>query len=364
MHKVLLVVFGCCIFSVTFGQSDSNEVQNNFRLYIDTYYGAQFGLFNTDQKELPDFIFSHHRHNEVNLNLGLLHFSHNSNRVRGNFGVMAGTYANRNLADEPGVLKNIYEANAGVRLTENHALWLDMGVMESHIGFESAITQEQNFMTRSILAENSPYYSAGVDLNYTTANEKFLFSLLALNGWQTIAQENTGSFPAVGHRFYYQPNEALSINSSSYFGREQTAHGLRNRIFHNLYAKIENEAKGINAIFGLDYGLQRDSSSGWNEWVGVVMEAKKELFNHFAFASRLEYFYDAGNTIIPYGTFGLFENIGATLSIAYAPVDNVLLRLESRNYIADGAYYRMGEEISPSFWYVGFALLLRVNWGL
>jgi hypothetical protein len=320
-------------------------------------------LFNTDQKELPDFIFSHHRHNEVNLNLGLFHFSHTSNSVRGNFGLMAGTYGNRNLADEPGVLKNIYEANAGVRLTENHALWLDMGVMESHIGFESAITQEQNFMTRSILAENSPYYSAGIDLNYTTADNKLLFSILALNGWQTIAKENSAPFPAIGHRLFYKPNAVFSMNSSSYLGREQTANGLRNRIFHNLYAKIENDTKGLNAIFGLDYGLQRDSFSGWNEWVGAVMEAKKELFNHFAIASRLEYFYDAGNTIIPYGTLGLFENVGTTLSLEYAPVDNALLRLESRNYIADGDYYHMGEEMSTSFWYVGFSFMLKVNWG-
>jgi hypothetical protein len=37
MHKLLLVGLVFWITSNSFGQNDSSEVKNNFRLYVDTY---------------------------------------------------------------------------------------------------------------------------------------------------------------------------------------------------------------------------------------------------------------------------------------------------------------------------------------
>jgi hypothetical protein len=62
-------------------------------------------------------VYSFNRHNEVNLNLGFLRGSYNTDNVRANLALMVGTYANANLAAETGVLKNIYEANAGVKIS-------------------------------------------------------------------------------------------------------------------------------------------------------------------------------------------------------------------------------------------------------
>eukprot|EP01035_Chromulina_nebulosa_P056617 gene56617-77590_t len=39
--------------------------------------------------------------------------------------LMAGTYANANLGAETGVLKNILEANIGIKISKNKNLWLD-----------------------------------------------------------------------------------------------------------------------------------------------------------------------------------------------------------------------------------------------
>jgi hypothetical protein len=50
---------------------------------------------------------------------------------------MVGTYPQYNLASEQPLLKNIYEANIGVKISKKHNLWIDMGIMPSHIGFES-----------------------------------------------------------------------------------------------------------------------------------------------------------------------------------------------------------------------------------
>jgi hypothetical protein len=40
--------------------------------------------------------------------------------------------------------------------------------MPSHIGFESAIGKDCATLTRSILADNSPYYEAGVKIDITS----------------------------------------------------------------------------------------------------------------------------------------------------------------------------------------------------
>ena len=80
---------------------------------------------------------------------------------------MTGNYARYNLSGEPDWAKYIYEANVGFRLSKKQNIWIDAGIMPSHIGFESAISADCWTLTRNILAENSPYYESGVKLGYT-----------------------------------------------------------------------------------------------------------------------------------------------------------------------------------------------------
>lgn len=47
-----------------------------------------------------------------------------------------------NYVAELGVLKNIYEANVGIKISKTHNLWLDAGIMSFHIGSESAISKD------------------------------------------------------------------------------------------------------------------------------------------------------------------------------------------------------------------------------
>ena len=127
--------------------------------YLETYYGYDFNQPVDNNR--PNFVYSHNRHNEVNLNLGFIKANYDSEKVRSNLAFMTGTYANANLAAEPGVLKNIFEANAGLKLSKNENLWIDAGIFSSHIGFESAISKDCWALTRNISSENTPYYEAG-----------------------------------------------------------------------------------------------------------------------------------------------------------------------------------------------------------
>jgi hypothetical protein len=111
----------------------------------------------TNHKEQIDnhFYFNHNRHNEFNLNLGFVKLGLEHSKYRANLALQTGTYSNDNYSAEPGLLKNIFEANVGLSLNKKNNLWIDAGVFASHIGFESAISTDNLTMTRSLLAENS-----------------------------------------------------------------------------------------------------------------------------------------------------------------------------------------------------------------
>ena len=151
-------------------EEDSNPL--TISGYLETYYSYDFGKPENHMK--PAFLYSFSRHNEVNLNFGYIKLAYNKSNVRGNLALMTGVYANTNLAAEPGVLKNIYEANAGIKISKSKNIWLDAGIFSSHIGFESAIGKDCWNLTRSLLAENSPYYESGVKISYNSNNEKWM----------------------------------------------------------------------------------------------------------------------------------------------------------------------------------------------
>jgi hypothetical protein len=143
-------------------------------------------------------LYSHNRHNEFNLNLGFIKAGCNAERMRANLAIGVGTYMNANYAAEPSTLRFLYEANVGYKLSSKKNLWFDIGIMSSHIGFESAMSSACWTLTRSMMADNSPYYESGAKISYTSENEKWQFAALALNGWQRITRIEGNSMISFG----------------------------------------------------------------------------------------------------------------------------------------------------------------------
>src|SRR5690606_16131956 len=137
-----------------------------FSAYGELYYGYDFSR--PDDHERPFFVYNHKRHNEVNANLLLVRGTYTDSLVRANLGLMAGTYAQYNLSAEPGWAQFIYEATIGLKLSRRRNLWLDAGIMPSHLGYESVIGADNWTLTRSLAAEGSPYYETGIRLIHTS----------------------------------------------------------------------------------------------------------------------------------------------------------------------------------------------------
>lgn len=301
----------------------------SFSGYVETYYCYDFG--NPSDLNRPGFVYSYNRHNEVNLNLGFVKAAYSTDRVRGNFALMAGTYGNANLANEPGVLKNVFEANAGFRLSKTKNLWVDAGILPSHIGFESAVGKDCWNLTRSLLADNSPYFESGARISYTSQNEKWYLSALLLNGWQRIQRVEGNQTPSFGHQLTWKPNTKLTLNSSSFIGNDKPDSVRQMRYFHNFYALYQpTDALGIT--MGFDIGAEQKSknSSEYNTWYSPVVIVKYAVNDAISLAVRGEYYRDKNGVIIRTGTENGFQTWGYSLNLDYKVADNVLWRIEGR----------------------------------
>src|SRR5262245_9566250 len=107
------------IFAIPSCELLAQEIDKTLKFsgYAEIYYGYDFN--EPSNHDLPSFLFSYNRHNEFNLDLGYLKAAYATERVRGNLAFMAGTYVQTNLAAEPDVLRNIFEANVGFKLSKN-----------------------------------------------------------------------------------------------------------------------------------------------------------------------------------------------------------------------------------------------------
>ncbi|TDQ77859.1 porin [Sphingobacterium yanglingense] len=331
MNCVTATWTGLLVGGVFFAQAQEN---NGLRIsgYAEVYYQRDFNVDKSNQR--PNFIYSHNRNNEVSLNLGLVKASYETERMRTNLGIGVGSYMSANYAAEPDVLKNIYEANLGVRLSSTHELWLDVGILPSHIGFESAEGMNCPTLTRSIMAENSPYFETGAKLSYQTRNKRWQMALLALNGWQRIQRVDGNTTPAFGHQLTFRASERLTFNSSSFVGSDKPDSTRQMRYFHNLYGQYQWNEK-INFIAGFDIGAEQceKGSNQYQHWYTAALIMQYRANARLAFAGRAEYYKDRNGVIIAVDDPRGMEAVGGSVNADYHILPNVVWRTEVKNLV-------------------------------
>ena len=329
MKALLILVCGLCT-AKAFAQADSTR-SLTFSGYMEAYYTFDAGQ--PESHNRPPFVYAFNRHNEININLGMVKAAYQGNKIRGNLALMAGTYANANLAAEAGVLKNIYEANVGIKISRKKEWWIDAGIFASHIGFESAIGRDCWNLTRSMLADNSPYYESGVKLSYTSSNGKWLAGALVLNGWQRIQRMDGNNTPAFGHQLTYKPNDRITLNSSSFIGNDKPDSTRQMRYFHNLFGILQlTDRFSITAGFDIGAEQKAKGSSQYNSWYAPVLIAKFCPAKRHTIAMRAEYYNDTHGVIINTGTDNGFQTWGYSLNYDHLIHDNVMWRIEGRTF--------------------------------
>lgn len=321
---------------------DTTVTQRPFALsgFVEGYYSYDF--IKPPDHQRPYFLYSHNRHNEFNVNLAYLKGSYNTERVRASLALATGTYMRANYAAEPGVYQHLYEASAGYKLSAAQNLWLDIGVLPSHIGFESAHSPSCWTLTRSLAAENSPYYEAGARLSYTKG--PWLLSVLALNGWQRIQRVEGNSLVSWGSQVQYKTGEKLTLNYSTFLGADQPDSARRWRSFHDLYA-VWQITKHWSTLLGFDFGEEqraKDSPRTFR-WYTPVAILRVTLSDQWTVALRGEYYRDRNGVLIAAGTPGGFKTAGFSANLDYRPLQNIAIRLEGRTLQSKEAIF-MGDD--------------------
>lgn len=349
------------IFLLGFTQEPLKDSIPKIKLtgYLESYYIYDFS--NPNDHNRPDFFYSFNRHNEFNLNLGYIKLNYQEQRVKANLALMAGTYSEANLAHEPIALRNILEANVSYQLLNNKQTWLTVGVFSSHLGFESATGADCWNLTRSILAENSPYYLAGLKLYNTTKNNKWTYGITLANGWQRISRIEGNQVLGLGHQITYTPKDDFIINSSSYIGSEFPDSTLRMRYFHDFYAII-NTTRKLSFIAGIDVGIeQKDkNSSDYSSWLAPILISKYTFNDKLSLAGRLEYYNDKDEVIITTIDNEGFSTLGYSLNIDVKLTEKLLLRFEGRSLRDARNIYGNNNNLTNANTFVGTSLSIKL----
>jgi hypothetical protein len=351
-----LILFFCLIFAGfnSFAQEDSPL---SFEVGLDLYYGYDF---NKPLDRSRQYVTVAARHNEFNLNWGFIKGSYNGERIRSNLALHTGTYPIFNYANEPSdLVKMIAEANAGVKISDG--IWLDVGIMPSHIGYENTFSFHNEMYTHSFMAEHTPYFSTGAQLT-AAIHDKIDLKVVVLNGWQNIIETNNAK--SVGLGINFRPLEGLELNYSNYIGNESTIpEDKKVRFYNHFYGKYFLR-DNWHVAFSADYGRQEliGSTDKGNvfAFLGITQYNISDKFN---VACRMEHFNDGDEILVATGTPEGFVNTNFGMVFDYAPVPIAKLRVEGRIYAAQDEIYNAGDIArNHTFLLVGsLAVNLRKN---
>jgi hypothetical protein len=348
--------------NLLFAQNDSlwnQKPKLNISGFLDVFYTYDFNQPEGNFRQ--PFLYNHNRHNELNLNLGFVKFGLEHSKYRANLAIQTGTYANDNYVAEPGLLKNIFEANVGLALNKKNNLWLDAGIFPSHIGFESAMSIDNMTLTRSLLAENSPYFLSGTKLTFNP-NQKWEIVGLVVNGWQRIQRLEGNSMLSGGTQINFSPNENVSLNWSTFVGTDDPDTTRRMRYFNNFYGQFQVSER-FSFIAGFDIGIQQTlkGSTNFDTWLSPVLITQFSINEKWKTAIRAEYYHDDKGVIIQTGTLNGFRTTGVSLNFDYNPTSNVVLRIEGRWMNSKDRIFEKNNILTDNNFFVATSLAIKFD---
>jgi hypothetical protein len=303
----------------------------SFGAFLDGYYAYDFNRpANLDRA----FTTQAARHNEYNINLAYLDATLSGSSLRGRFAAQFGTSVQANYAAEPrlgtlsgaDVSRYIEEAFVGFRVART--LWLDGGVFFSPFGSESWISRDNWSYTRSLIAENSPYYEAGVKATWQ-ATPPLSVQLHLINGWQNISETNSDK--AVGIRVDYTVSPRLMLAYDGFLGNEapDSVPAQRRLWQEGIVSVVISNQLRLRGT--LDYGTQQPAGgAGSAAWRGYAALVRYQLRPRAALALRAEGYSDPEQIIVATGrSYGLRAS-GWSLNADITPQPRLLWRTEGR----------------------------------
>ncbi|MFY0672121.1 MAG: porin [Bacteroidia bacterium] len=309
---------------ISFAQIDTSALTVSG--YVDFYFSYDFNSFKPSND--PGFLYSYNRRNQVGMNLALLKMNYRKGAAQVNVALQVGSFVNVNdYLSQP-----IQELNLEVDLNKQKTLSLKTGIFTSHLGFESAIGADNVCLSQSLVSENSPYFLFGSMVNFNP-NNKIKIGLVVSNGWYVFPRKFENNAIAIGSYISYKPTKSFKIYWATY-------NDINRRFYNNFYTQLNTNK--LKLTLGIDYGQDVWGPNRTDFWYVPTSILQVKINEKIKIGLRGEYFFDERNRIIstplPYPSetaiFGFSTNIDFRIA------DNVLFRLESRNFNSNYEYFR------------------------
>ncbi|MBI1221878.1 MAG: outer membrane beta-barrel protein [Bacteroidetes bacterium] len=324
------------------GNGFKGKPQFYYLSYLDAYYSTNLNSKIRGPSE--SFLYNYNRNNTFSQNLVLLGLNVKHPRYRADLSFQTGTYVADNYKTESFWTSLIHEAKAGIALNRKKSLWVDAGIINSYIGFESPKGIDNATLTRSLAAEASPYYLTGMRLGWE--RDSLTIAGYLLNGWQTIHPANHAPTPSIGTEIKWKANKTGTLTWNTFLGSVSTADTNRyNRYFSDLYWKQKIRKKWW-LVYAFDIGTQQNiSHTGWNSWWNSTFIVQYKINKYWRMAVRAEYFHDPHQTATyDYKSYPGFQAYGASFNLDCLIIEDLPIRLEYR-YIKRTLYSLGNPEI-------------------
>ncbi|MCG9880430.1 MAG: porin [Bacteroidia bacterium] len=327
-------------------------------------YGDLFWSFDSDRPSSgrkKEFFYNYNQHATAMLNLGYAKMAVKHNRYRANLALHTGSYVEENYEDEHSILRYFNEANVGFALNKKSNLWIDAGIFSSFIGFESAISIENPNLSRSIVAENSPYYLTGLKLGYKP-NSKWEASASILTGWQQIQFLEGNTLPSLGSQVKYKVTPDLLLNWSTFIGTHTPDSARKMRYYNNFFVQWQKNPKFM-LVAGFDIGLEQKfmNSSNYNHWVSPLLIGQYILNYKWKTGLRVERYRDLNNVIISRINNQNFDVNSYSINADYMAHKNMFFRVEWRYFDSKNAIFNEQGNWKNTNWFAMASLIYKIQ---
>lgn len=327
MMKILIPILSTLSLLLSLeGFCQIEKKERPFQLQLETYYGLELKNNSTEQQP---YLYNHFHLQKPRINYAQLNWTNQWKDWNIQLGIQDGDYIRRNYSDQPQWAQLISKAQLQFQPHAWKSLKFTMGIFPSHIGFESAWVQNNLTLTRSLLAENSPYYESGAHFQWISKNEKISLGGLILSGWQQAHLELPIKKPSWGWSSNFVLNDNLQLSYNGFWGFQNTA-GNIHRQYHNLYSTLTQ--KNWKAIVGFDLGnaLINNHKSQWYSPVAIV---SNQMNNHWSIALRYETMIDPDSFILLNNSEKIVNHSSIGLTLRLKTDNQFLFQLEGKQSI-------------------------------
>ena len=191
----------------------AQDIPVTFSGAVSTYYSMSI---NNAESQEQQFTTQPRRDRTIAVDLAVLTATWQTSHVRIRTAFQAGTWTEANYVGDDYAWRYIREVSAAFTIDSTWSL--NAGISPSNIGHESSINAENMLLSRSLIADFTPYYlaSAGATFN---PSERVLAALYVSNGWQKIVDNNRSL--SLGSKFEYAFAPDSKISWNTYWGNDE-----------------------------------------------------------------------------------------------------------------------------------------------